>query len=170
MNKMLILIVTLFFVACGVGTDRETSKSVKQVQEAAAGDRSSGVDVKVTKNGTTYAAYQSVSDVSGVGAQLEQDHLSIELMSLDNKWDLTIEVPEAKEGTFRLADEKETGDAIILLTGDDRFLKPDTGELKLDQMSETYCSGSFTGTGTDWTGNKYSYEGKFSRVKVIRQD
>jgi len=59
---------------------------------------------------------------------------------------------------------------MIILTGDDRMLKPDTGELKLNEMSETYCSGSFTGTGTDWTDNKYSYEGRFSRVRVIRQE
>jgi hypothetical protein len=170
MNKMLILIVTLFFAACGVAPDRETSESVKQVQGAAVTDQSSGIDVKVTKNGTTHAAFQSISDISGVGAQLVQDHLSVEIMSRDNKWVLMIEVPEAKEGTYRLADKKETGNAMIILTGDDRMLKPNTGELKLNEMSETYCSGSFTGTGTDWTGNKYSYEGRFSRVKVIRQE
>lgn len=50
------------------------------------------------------------------------------------------------------------------------MVRADTGELKLSEVSETYCSGSFTGKGKDATGNKYTYEGKFSRVRAHRQE
>ena len=50
------------------------------------------------------------------------------------------------------------------------MVRANAGELKLSEVSESYCSGSFKGTGTDATGNKYTYEGKFSKVKAIRQE
>jgi hypothetical protein len=54
--------------------------------------------------------------------------------------------------------------------GNEMMARADSGELKLSEVSETYCSGSFMGKGTDATGNKYTYEGKFSRIKAFRQE
>jgi len=171
MNKLLILIATLFFAACGAAPDKvPSSESNKQTRGETPTGQPSGIDVKVTKNGAKLAAFQSASDNTGVGAQLVRDHLSVEIMSPDQKWVLSVEVPDAKAGVYRLTTKKEDGKAMILLMGDDRMLKPSTGELKLTEVSETHCSGSFMGLGTDPTGYKYSYEGKFSRVKVIRQE
>lgn len=66
------------------------------------------------------------------------------------------------------------GKAMILLTGgnegNEMMARADSGELKLSEVSETYCSGSFMGKGTNATGNKYTYEGKFSRIKAFRQE
>ena len=171
MNKMLILIITLFLAACGGAPDQTpSSEPVKQAQGKTATGQPSGIEVKVTRNGETLAAYQSPSDFSGVGAQLVKDHLSIEITSPDNKWVLTIDVPGAKAGVFPLSGAKEAGKATIILLGDDLFVRASAGELKLNEASESFCSGTFTGTGTDTMGNKYSYEGKFSRVKVIREE
>ncbi len=97
--------------------------------------------------------------------------LSIEITSPDQSWVLSIGVP-AKAGAYRLAGMRENGKAMILFTGGEEamMVRADTGELKLSEVSETYCSGSFSGKGTDATGNKYTYEGKFSRVKAFRQE
>lgn len=171
MNKMLILITTLFLAACGAAPDQTTpsSEPVKQAQGETATGQPSGIDVKVTRNGEPLAAFKSPSDFYG-GAQLVKDHLSIEIRSPDNKWVLTIDVPGAKAGVFPLSGAKEAGKATIILLGDDLFVRASAGELKLNEASESFCSGTFTGTGTDTMGNKYSYEGKFSRVKVIREE
>lgn len=50
------------------------------------------------------------------------------------------------------------------------MVRAHTGELNLDELSESYCSGSFKGTGPDATGNTYTYEGQFSRVKARRDE
>ncbi len=173
MKKMLILVAILFFVACGSATDQSSSTgSAKQTRGEATTGQPSGIDVKVTRNGATLAAFQSTSDIAGVGAQLEKNHLSVEIMSPDQLWVVSIEVPDAKAGVYRLADMGQKGKAMVRLTGgeDAMMVRADSGELKLSEVSETYCSGSFSGKGTDAVGKKYTYEGKFSRVQVIRQD
>ena len=91
-------------------------------------------------------------------------------MSPDNKWVFSVEVPGAKAGAYGLTSENKAGKAMIRLMGDDVMVRADTGQLKLTEVSDTYCSGSFNGTSTDLTGNKYSYEGNFSRVRVVKQD
>jgi hypothetical protein len=132
----------------------------------------SGIDVKVTRNGKPLAAFQSASDATGVGAIQTRDDLSIELTSPDQKWVLSISVSGAKTGVYRLAALREAGKAMVLLTGGDEamMVRAHTGELKLDEVNESYCSGSFKGTGTDATGNTYTYEGKFSRVRARRDE
>lgn len=173
MNKMLILIATLFFAACGAAPDQTSSReSAKQTQGEASTGQPAGIDVKVTRNGKPLAAFQSASNNTGVGAQLVRDHLSVEIMSPDQIWVVSVEVPDAKAGVYRLADMGQKGKAMVRLTGgeDAMMVRADTGELKLSEVSETYCSGSFSGNGTDAVGKKYTYEGKFSKVKVIRQE
>jgi hypothetical protein len=128
--------------------------------------------VKVTQNGKPLAAFQPASEPPGVGALLTEDDLSIELTSPDQKWVLSISVSGVKTGVYRLAALREAGKAMIILTGGDEamMVRAHTGELKLDEVSESYCSGSFKGTGTDATGNTYTYEGKFSRVRARRDE
>jgi hypothetical protein len=169
----LILIATLFLAACGAAPDQApSSESTKQTRGETAVGQPSGIDVKVTRNGKTLAAFQSASDNTGVGALLVGDDLSVELTSPDQKWVLSISVSRAKAGAYRLAGLREAGKAMILLTGGDEamMVRADSGELKLSEVSEGYCSGSFKGTGTDATGNKYTYEGKFSRVRARRDE
>lgn len=135
-------------------------------------DQPSGLEVKVTKNGATLAAFRSASGNASVGALLGKDDLAIEITSPDRNWVLSVGVSGTKAGVYRLAPLREAGKAMILLTGgeDAMMLRAGTGELKLTEVSETYCSGSFTGKGTDATGNRYTYEGKFSRIRAHRQD
>ena len=169
----MILIATLFLAACGAAPDQApSSRSATQARGESTSGQPSGVDVKVTRNGKPLAAFQSVSDNTVVGALLIGDDLSVELTSPDQNWILSISVSGAKEGAYRLAGLREAGKAMILLTGGDEamMVRADSGELKLSEVSEGYCSGSFRGTGSDATGNKYTYEGKFSRVSARRQE
>ena len=174
MNKLLILIAILCLASCGAAPEGQTpsSDSAKQTRGEATPNQPSGIDVKVTKNGKTLVAFQSASDNTGVGALLGKDDLSIEITSPDQNWVLSIGVSGAKAGVYRLAGLREEGKAMILLTGgeDAMMVRANTGELKLSEVSETYCSGSFTGKGTDATGNKYTFEGKFSRVRARRHE
>jgi len=172
MNKLLILFAILFLASCGTMPQDPTpsSDSAKQARGETATGQPSGIDVKVTQNGKPLAAFQSASETTGVGALLTGDDLSIELTSPDQKWVLSISVSGVKTGVYRLATLREAGKAMIILTGggEAMMVRAHIGELKLDEVSESYCSGSFKGTGTDATGNMYTYEGKFSRVRVRR--
>ena len=173
MNKMLLLLAVLLLTACGAAPDQvPSSDSSKQTRGETASGQPSGVDVKVTRNNKTLTAFRSAGDNTGINALLAGDELSIEITSPDQKWSLTITVPRAKEGAYRLAPIRENGKAMIGLAGGDDMMMvvANAGELKLDELSESYCSGSFTGTGRDSTGNKYTYEGKFSKVRARRQE
>jgi hypothetical protein len=172
MNKLLILFAILFLASCGATPQdpTPTSDSVKQKPGETARGQPSGIDVKVTQNGKPLADWKAASEATGVGALLTGDDLSIELTSPDQKWVLSISVSGVKTGAYRLAALREAGKAMIILTGggEAMMVRAHIGELKLDEMSESSCSGSFKGTGTDATGNTYAYEGKFSRVRVRR--
>ncbi|HEX6189730.1 MAG TPA: hypothetical protein VFZ40_16765 [Pyrinomonadaceae bacterium] len=128
--------------------------------------------MRVTKNGKALADWKSASDATGVEALHTKDDLSIDLTSPGQKWVLSISVSGAKTGVYSLANLRESGRAMIVLTGGDEpmMAAAHTGELKLDEMSESYCSGSFKGRGTDGAGNTYTYDGKFSRVKARRHE
>jgi hypothetical protein len=172
MNKLLILFAILFLASCGATPQDPTpsSDSVKQKRGETATGQPSGIDVKVTQNGKPLADWKAASEATGVGALLTGDDLSIELTSPDQKWVLSISVSGVKTGVYRLAALREAGKAMIILTGggEAMMVRAHIGELKLDEVSESYCSGSFKGTGTDATGNMYTYEGKFSRVRARR--
>lgn len=175
MSKMLLLAAVIFFTACGSTKDKSpASKADKPAQGESTSGQADGIDIKVTKNGAPLMAFQTANDNAGEGALLTGKDLSIELSSPDRKWDLMISVSGAKVGAYPLADVAKNGKAAIRLTGgeDDNLMmtRADNGELKLDELSETSCSGSFKGTGSDATGNKYTYEGRFSRIKAFRQD
>jgi hypothetical protein len=174
MNKLLILFAILFLAACGATPQDPTpsSDSVKQTRRETATGQPSGIDVKVTQNGKPLADWKAASETTGVGALRTGDDLSIELTSPDQKWVLSISVSGVKMGVYRLAALREAGKAMIILTGGDEamMVRAHIGELKLDEVSENYCSGSFKGTGTDATGNTYTYEGKFSRVSARRDE
>lgn len=176
MNKLLILFTALFFASCGgAPKDRTPSGDTdKQTRgkESTIANQPAGLDVKVTRNGKTLTAFKSASDNTGVGALLAGNELSIEIASPDQSWVLNISASRAKEGVYRLAPMREDGKAMIVLAGgeEDMLVRADTGELKLDEVSDRYCSGTFKGTGKDATGNKYTYEGKFSRIRATRQE
>lgn len=174
MNKLLILLAILFLASCGATPEdpKPSSNSAKQPRGETATGQPSGIDVKVTQNGKPLAAFQSASEATGVGALLTRDDLAIELTSPDQKWVLSISVSGVKTGVYPLAALREAGKAMIILTGGDEamMVRAHIGELKLDEVNENYCSGSFKGTGTDATGNTYTYEGKFSRVRTRREE
>lgn len=174
MNKLSILIAILFLASCGAAPEGQapSSNSGKQTSGETTTGQPSGVDVKVTRNGQPLAVFQAASDSTGVEALHSGNDLSIDLTSPGQKWILSISVSGAKTGVYRLAALREAGKAMIILTGGDEamMVRAHTGELKLDEVSESYCSGSFKGTGPDATGNMYTYEGKFSRVRARRQE
>ena len=169
MKKVLLLMIALCFASCTAATT-DVSKS-SDASKTARGESSSGrtasVDIKVTKNGKPLATFQTANNanVSGI---VTDDDLSIEISDADRKTHLSISVSGTKAGTYRLADTYQTGKAMLLLTGGDdaMMLRPDTGELTLDEVNDNHFSGSFTGKVTDATGKKYVYEGKFSKVRA----
>jgi hypothetical protein len=178
MNKLLILSAFLFLSSCGVTPQDSTrstpsTNSTTQTRGEIATGQPSGIDVKVTKNDEPLAVFKVASDATGVEALHTGDELAINLTSPGQKWILSITVSGAKTGVYSLAPLREAGKAMIVLTGGDdeaTMVRAHTGELKLDEVSESYCSGSFKGTGPDATGNTYTYEGKFSRVKARRHE
>lgn len=168
MKRLLILIIALLLSSCGsvAGDPPSAGKSAKQTSESDAAAQLTSTEVKVTKNGKTLTSFQSVNAT----ALLVDNDLSIEIISPGQNWVLSLSSP-AKTGSYRLAAMREKVKAMIVLTGGEeaRLARANTGALKLNEVSEAYCSGSFTGSGTDATGNKYIYEGKFSGIRATRQ-
>jgi hypothetical protein len=120
--------------------------------------------VQVTRNDETLANYQS----GGGGAVLDEGTLFIELPSPDNKHALTIDVPEARVGTWPLTVMAEKGKAVINFSSDalPLPLSPDTGELQLTEVTATSLSGSFTGTRVNRDGTRFTLTGTFSHLRV----
>src|SRR5688572_644615 len=111
MNKLLILFAILFFASCGATPQDPTPSgdAVKQKPGETARGQPSGIDVKVTQNGKLLADWKAASETTGVGALLTRDDLSIELISPDQKWVLSISVSGVKTGVYRLAALREAG-------------------------------------------------------------
>jgi len=72
---------------------------------------------------------------------------------------LATQYETAKPGEARLNFMTEGPPALIPAKGE-------VGEVNLDEFSETSCSGSFNGTGTDIKGARFEIEGRFSKLVV----
>lgn len=118
------------------------------------------------------ASYKQVG-ARGVGAIFDGKLLQMYLASPDNKHVLTVDIKGTKAGVYPLTTQYEPakpGEARLnFMTEVPPVLIPGSGEVKLVEFSEMSCSGSFTGTGTDIKGAKFSIEGSFSNVVVKKQ-
>ncbi len=167
----LTLVVTFLFTSCGGSapgngvtnqvSERSSTQSVKT--------EDSGWEVKVTKNGAELASYKQVG-ARGVGAIFDGKLIQMYLASPDNKHVLTIDIQGSKAGVYPLSTQYEAAKAgearLNFMTEAPPAIIPAKGEVKLDQFNETSCSGSFTGTGTDIKGARFSIEGSFSKLVV----
>jgi len=131
----------------------------------------SGYEVKVTKNGAELAAYKRVG-ARGGSATFAGSLIQIILASPDNQHVLTIDIRAAQAGTYPLAPQYEAPKAgqsrLDFLTVVPPALIPAVGEVKLSEFTEQFCSGSFTGTGTDIKGATFSIDGSFSKLVVTK--
>lgn len=170
----LLLFVTLLSIACGGslpgsgGANQVSERSSTQ----AAKTEDAAYEVKVTKNGAALASYNDKGP-RGV-AMFDGKMLLMYLASRDNKHVLTVEIHGSKTGVYPLAkqyDPAKSGEARLnFMTEGPPALIPAKGELKLDEFGETSCSGSFTSTGTDIKGAKFSIEGSFSKLVVKKAE
>ena len=167
MKYQAIMLVTLLFTACGVSVP-DSGGGKNQVSDPSSTQAvktdSSGWEVKVTKNGAELASYKQVG-ARGVGAIFDGKLIQMYLASPDNRHVLTLDIQGAKAGVYPLATQYEPakpGEARLnFMTEAPPALIPAKGEVKLDEFSETSCSGSFTGTGADIKGAKFTIDGTF---------
>ncbi len=173
--NLLILVVTFLFTACGgsVPADRGTSPVSDRPSTQAVKTEDSHWEVKVTKNGAVLASYMQAG-ARGVGAIFDGKLIQMYLASPDNKHVLSIDIQGSKAGVYPLPTQYETAKAgearLNFMTEAPPALIPGKGEVKLNEFSETSCSGSFAGTGTDIKGAKFSIEGSFSKLAVKRHE
>ncbi len=169
-----LIVMVLFVTACGgsVPGAGVTTQVPEQSPAQAVQSDASGYDVNVTKNGTELAAYQQVG-ARGGGATFDGNLIQIILASPDNQHVLTIDIQAAQAGTYPLAPQYEAAkpgqSRLNFLTEAPPALIPAVGEVKLSEFTEQFCSGSFTGTGTDIEGATFSIEGSFSKLVVTKQ-
>lgn len=159
----LLMIMLLFLLSCA-GSHSAGVASDAAPKATTTANAVSTLTVKVTRNDVTLANYQS----GGGGAVLDEGTLFIELASPDSKHALTIDVPEARVGTWPLSVMAEKGKAVINFTSDTLPLplSPEKGELQLTEATATSLSGSFTGTRVNDDGTRFTLTGTFLQLRV----
>jgi hypothetical protein len=173
--NLLIWFMTFLLTACGgasTGNDMTTQGLDPSSTQPVKSD-GSGWEVKVTRNGAGLASYKQVG-ARGVGAIFDGKLVQMYLASPDNRHVLNVDIQASKTGVYPLATQYEpakTGEARLnFMTEMPPALIPAKGEVKLDEFSETSCSGSFIGTGTDIKGAKFTISGNFSKLAIKRNE
>lgn len=165
--KNFIAILSLFFMACGAGSsdpnDRNTA-SDSQIETTPSSQKNfSKAQIKITKNGETIADFEA----PGASALLDEGHLSIEFNSPDRRHSLMVEIENAQTGSFPITNMTQNNKAVLNFMSDDlpSMLSPNSGNLKISEMTETRCSGTFLGN-LERDGNRFTVEGSFENISV----
>lgn len=164
------ILITLFLIACGNASIKQTATTQNTNQVVAANANGEGkFEVKAIRNGAEIANYKAVS--ARPIALVDDNYLMLMLSSPDNKHHLTIEMPMAKPGTYPFVDQNggpKVGQARMGLQTESAplVLNAMQGALKLDAINEKNCSGTFKGTGTDLQGATFTIEGSFTNMPV----
>jgi hypothetical protein len=169
-----LLILALSCAACG-GAPRIGGSTASQIpkQSSTPVAQSDGTwyEVKVVRAGSELASYKYVG-VREVGVISNGKAVTMFLNSPDNKNILTVDVRASAAGVYPLADRfgaDKPGEARLnFMTDGAPVLAPIIGEVRLDEFSDTSCSGSLSGSGTDIKGTSFSIEGTFSKLRVKR--
>jgi carbon monoxide dehydrogenase subunit G len=131
---------------------------------SAVGHRADGspYEVAITRDNSALASYKD----GGGRATNADGRLTVELNSPDDDYSVVIEVAGAKVGTVPVVAAASPGNARLTATGPTMMLgaRADAGELKIDELTNTSCSGSFKAK----RGTKYTFEGKFSKIPITR--
>ena len=172
MKMRWMILLMLLLAATGCSSSNKTGQVSGQSQAPAATTASdAGFEVKVTKNGAELASYNQ-KGFRGKGALLDGESIQLILSSPDNKHVLMIDVQGTKAGVYPSPTQSEAakpGEARLnFMTVEPPTLIPDKGQTKLTELTDEYCSGTFTATGTDINGAKFSIEGSFSKLQVMK--
>jgi len=158
-------------VGCSLSNKGTTGQGPGQPTTPSARAADSGYEVTVTKSGAVLASYNQVG-ARGKGALYDGQSIQLILASPDNKHVLMIDIQGAKTGVYPTPADTgaaKAGEARLHFTTEEPpILIPVKGETKLTEFNEEYCSGSFTATGTDINGAKFSIEGSFSKIQVMK--
>lgn len=121
-------------------------------------------------NDRVLAAYLS----AGPDAALDKENqtLGLNLSGSDTaKQMLMIVVEEQKAGVYQLDGSWGAKDKLSVMFTTDVLPTPslafDKGELNITELTDKYCSGSFTATGTAGNKKGYSVEATFSKLPVV---
>ena len=172
MKSVLMIISTLLLAACGAAPPDQNSATRSPGQLPATSEKAATArfEVKVTRSGQEFASYRQAGERTTV--MYDGDSIMVFLGSPDNKQHLTVTLQATKAGAYPLAPEdaapkqNEAKLEFISENADPPVLVASKGELKLDKLDEKYCSGSFTGSGTDIRGVMFTLEGSFSNMGV----
>jgi hypothetical protein len=172
MKFVLIMVSTLLLAGCDAASSDHNSatRSPAQSPATAAKTETARFEVKVTKSGQEFASYRQIGERTAV--MYDGASVMIFLGSPDNKQHLTVTLEAAKAGAYPLAPEEaapkqnEAKLEFISENADPPVLIASKGELNLDKLDDKYCSGSFTGAGTDIRGVMFTLEGSFSNMGV----
>ena len=158
--KNAILAFVIFCISCNSGE----KKAGTEKESASA----SGSAISVTKNGATELEDKG----NNIAGMLTGPDLSLFLNG--PKASLTIDLPDAAEGSFPVTGSKsltpEKGKAHISLVPDlnssfKHALNPQQGTLTIAQLNKKTCSGHFEATYTGVAGN-YELKGDFKNVPL----
>jgi hypothetical protein len=172
MKTTLILLIGFLLVACGTTPGEWPATSQSATPSATTNARLEGkFEVKAVRNGVTIAEYRQTG-ARPVGL-IDGDNLTIMLYSPDDKHILTIESQTVTAGAYPFVDQNggpQQGQARmdLMTPAAPVVLIANGGELRLDEVSEKSCSGSFKGTGTDVKGGTFSVVGSFSKMLLRR--
>ena len=79
---------------------------------------------------------------------------------------LNVDIGGAKVGVDRVSNNGVPGNARLEYLSDPDDLVYSQGELKLTDFNDKLCSGTFTATGSNVQGAKFSVEGSFTRMPI----
>ena len=158
--KNAILAFVIFCISCNSG-----EKKVGTEKESAS---ASGSSVTVTQNGVIEVEDKGNNDAGMVSGS------DLSLFLIGPKVSLTIDLPDAAEGSFPVTESKsltpEKGKAHISLVPDlnssfKHALNPQQGTLTIAQLNKKICSGHFEATYKGVAGN-YELKGDFKNVPL----
>lgn len=119
-------------------------------------------EVTVVKNGELLMRFNSMVS----RALLDENHLSIELISSDMRHSLIIEIEDAVIGRFPIVKETKNQCAVVIFMGEsiDMMLSPTKGYLNLEKFNNGLCSGYFAGELFNELGENFQINGKFESI------
>jgi len=167
-----ILAVTLLLSACGgVAIDESAASGAGERPAAKAADTAvaSSTEVKIMKDGEALASYDNTYGEAAVDK--EGQTIGLSLNSADNKHTLMLVVEDTKAGVYPLrggwGEKDQVSVMFITVVLPTPSLALEKGEINITELSDKYCSGTFTATGTSGTKKGYSVEAVFTKLPVV---
>ncbi len=166
-----VLCASLFLTACGGASSGDNSSAsragVKSVTPSAIETAASSAQVQIKHDGKVLASYPSA--LPDAALDKENQTLGLSLSGSDSKQMLMIAIEGTKTGVYQVSGDGKSKVSVMFMT--DVLPTPslafDKGELNITELSDKYCSGTFTATGTAGSKTGYSVEATFSKLPVV---